>query len=160
MKKMLYAIMVVCGMCGISKGMNVQEIIQKQIGLYYPTGSTMVLQPSTVESFVRDSDSLYMSIDEFRDPIGQLKNTGRFSDFIMKYFICAITQPEYRNILTQDIMPQFKQFTDEDAACETAGLYSDEQVVGFVKILKERLNILFAINMLGTMASKGEQAND
>ena len=121
------------------------------VDFYYSSDSPMRLHPVTVEAFVQEADNLYISMDEFRDLEKRHVNATNYSGFIRKYMFCIIMHQEYGSALVERIIPDYKKLVEEDAACETAGIYSDEEVEAFVGFLRERLNCLYKLDFLGTL---------
>lgn len=157
-KRVLGAVILI-GTCEVSNGMfGAAEVMQKlPVDFYYSEGSAMRLHTVTVDSFRNDSDNLYMSIDDFLDPVKKEENMGSCSAFIVKYMLSMILDPEYRIVLNEEIIPSYRKFVEEDVACETIGRYSEQNVLGFIEYLKVRLSYLNMLSFLGvSTVGKGE----
>ncbi|MBR1733903.1 MAG: hypothetical protein IJ730_00385 [Alphaproteobacteria bacterium] len=123
------------------------------VDFYYAADTAVLLHPVTVKTFKQDADNLYISIDDFRVPQKKRMNEISYTGFIGKYLFCVVTNQEYKSALADHIIPDYKKFVEEDAACETAGIYSDEEVKAYVDFLRERLNWLRTLSFLGLLVN-------
>jgi hypothetical protein len=104
----------------------------------------------SLDSFIKESDDLYISIDNFLNPQKKLESQKAYDEYLGKYAFYIIVNQEYKSALRDRILPDFQQFVQEDAACETACLYASTIIEKFVDFLRGRLSylhLLYNINV-------------
>jgi hypothetical protein len=141
MKKILYVAAVI-GMCGVSNGMLVMQDKNDMFRFFYPREMKIMLTPVTLDSFKRDSNCLYLSIDDFLDANKRQINEHAYSTFVKECCDLVPYHNEYRSVLINGVIPEFEKFTKEDAPCEVAGFYEDTKVIDFCEYLGNRLKVL------------------
>jgi hypothetical protein len=109
---------------------------------FSPVGEQVIINQVTMDKFLDDSNALYMSIDDFLDIKDKCTHDLRCWQFFIECSDLISRYVDYKNVLIRRIIPPFKKFAIEDAACEVAGLYDDAVVVDFVEYLKARLKSL------------------
>ena len=136
-----------------SEGMFVQGgyMPKPVVDFYYAADTAVMLHPVTVDTFKQDADNLYISIDDFCVPQKRQVNEINYKKFIGKYLFCVVVDQEYRSALSDHVIPDYKRFVEEDAACEIAGFYPDEEVNAYVDFLRRRLELLRTLSSLGVL---------
>lgn len=126
-----------------------QQQEKKEVGdvglvfnLFCPPGKKVILDPVSIESFKLNSDYLYLSIDDFLDPVQRKKNEETYLIFKIQCFMLSSVCGEYRDVLSREILPEFEKFATEDAPCEVAGFYDEANVLKYCEYLKGRLKTL------------------
>ncbi len=161
MKAIVICISLIGALCGEVFGMDLSESVdprnkrdlmdskmQPATDLYSPIGAVVRIHFLTDCMMIeKDSDDLYISIDDFLQEENKLENERSYSNFMGKYASLFITDPSINGILAKKIIPEFEAFKI-DAACEVTGFYDEISVSKYLEYLDGRLNFLKMLNSL------------
>ena len=144
MKKIICAIAFIARVYGVCDGMLVNRNVEAGDTLDFFFPSTMVLTPHpiTLEKFESDSDSLYLSIDDFLEKEKLESNRRAYENFMRECLDLVPRFSQYRELLVKEVIPGFEKFATIDVPCEVTGFYDADKVNTFVSFLIARLSDL------------------
>lgn len=135
--------------------------VLQSIQILCPDASSTTLKKADTNMFKKDSDSIYISIDDYLENKQSIDDTkglnSQFAEFITDYASFLKLQ-NYRNILNSEVIPEFQQFMNFDAPCELTGQYSEQDVNDYLNMLKDRLTLLQTLGRIGEISDKSERS--
>lgn len=139
---------------GASRGLQSIQIL-------CPDASSTTLKKADLNMFKKDSDSIYISIDDYLENKQKIDNPEglnfQFAAFITDY-VSFLKLQNYRNILNNEIIPEFQQFMNFDAPCELTGQYSKQNVNDYLTMLNDRLKLLQTLGRIGEISEISDKS--